>query len=70
MPKVAVVSLISIIFLTGCTTQSWYEGFQMQQRNQCSRYPQQYEVQRCLERVNGLTYDQYKYQQDELKAKK
>jgi hypothetical protein len=70
MRTTAMLALVFAILLTGCTARNWYDGFQMQQRNQCSRYIQQYEVQRCLERVNGLTYDQYKYQQEELKAKK
>ena len=69
MWKSVLLCLALATMLGGCTARHWYEGFQMQQREQCGRYPQQYEVQRCLERVNAMTYDQYRYQTEELKAK-
>ena len=69
MTRRLVGTLAATLLLTGCTSQSWYDAFQMEQRRQCSAYSQQYEVQRCLERVNALTYDQYKRQTEALKER-
>lgn len=55
--------------VTGCTRQAWYEGFKSQQRLQCDQLTQDYERQRCLERVNGMTYDQYRRQTEALKER-
>lgn len=35
------------IIITGCTTQSWYEGVKMGAENNCRKQPQS-EVQGCL----------------------
>jgi hypothetical protein len=43
----------------GCTSQAWYEGFRENQRQDCYKYKNQKEIQECLDRANGLTYDQY-----------
>jgi hypothetical protein len=43
----------------GCTYRAWYEGFQKQQREECYRQPSQEEIQKCLDKVNNMTYDQY-----------
>jgi len=69
MRKLLLLGVISAVSLAGCTSQAWYEGFQQQQRAACGRYPQQYEVQRCLDKLNNLNYDQYKAQTDGLKVK-
>ncbi|MDD2899350.1 MAG: hypothetical protein PHI31_11630 [Desulfuromonadaceae bacterium] len=58
--------LTACFFLAGCTAKGWYEGFQQDQRRVCDRYPQQHESQRCIEKTNGMTYDEYKNQRDEL----
>ena len=63
------VLALGILLLSGCTSRSWYEGFQAQQRLQCDRYVERYEAQRCLEKVNQLTYDQYRNQTGELKSR-
>ena len=44
----------------GCSRQAWYEGLQNRERQACYSNPSQGEIQKCLERVNGTTYDQYK----------
>ena len=67
--KLAMLLLGLVFLLAGCTTRNWYDTFQMQQRDQCGRYLQQYEVQRCLDRVNNMTFDQYQNQRELLKAK-
>lgn len=44
----------------GCAPPAWYEGGLELQRQQCYRNPNPADVQRCLERVNGQTYDDYR----------
>ena len=44
----------------GCTRQAWYEGLQNRERQECYNSQSQGEAQKCLERVNSTTYDQYK----------
>jgi hypothetical protein len=44
----------------GCTYRAWYEGMQERQRQECYKIPSQSETQKCLERVNSITYDDYK----------
>lgn len=60
---------IIAVFLAGCTSQGWYEGFRIQQQRECNRYPQQYEVQRCLEKMNNMTYDEYRQQRDKITSR-
>lgn len=43
----------------GCTYRNWYEGFQKQQREECSKQPTPEEVQKCLDKVNTMTFEQY-----------
>jgi hypothetical protein len=43
----------------GCTHRAWYEGFQEQQRQQCYKTQNQADIQKCLDRVNSTTYDEY-----------
>jgi hypothetical protein len=44
----------------GCTNRAWYEGLQNRERQECYNSPSQGEAQKCLEKVNNTTYDQYK----------
>jgi len=44
----------------GCTSRAWYEGLQNRERQEFYKSQNQGENQKCLERVNGTTYDQYK----------
>jgi hypothetical protein len=64
-----VLLVLGILLLSGCTSRSWYEAFQAQQRLQCERYVERYEARRCLERVNQLSYDQYRNQTGELQSR-
>ena len=43
----------------GCTYRAWFEGFQERQRQECYKNLGQDEVQKCLDRVNRMTYDEY-----------
>jgi len=68
MKRVILTALLGLA-VTGCTRQAWYEGFKSQQRLQCERMTQDYERQRCIERVNGLSYDEYQRQTEALKER-
>jgi hypothetical protein len=47
------------LFSQGCTYRAWYEGLQERQRMECNENHGQGEIQKCLDRVNGTTYDEY-----------
>jgi len=51
--------LLWLGFVSGCTSQAWYEGFREQQRRQCYELTSQGEVQRCLAQVETMSYDRY-----------
>jgi len=68
MKKMMLLALV-VLSVSGCSSQGWYEGFKSQQRLECEHYTQDYERQRCLERVNGLSYDQYRRETDALKER-
>lgn len=44
--------------LSGCTTQTWYEGVKEGAKNNCRSQPSS-EVERCLENLNKKTYEEY-----------
>ena len=56
------ILLASCLFqaVQGCTYRGWYEGFQERQREACYKNPSQGEVQNCLDRVNSMTYEEYR----------
>ena len=43
-----------------CTYRAWYEGFQERERQACYRSPSRDDIQKCLDRVNSVTYDDYR----------
>jgi len=47
------------LFSQGCTYRAWYEGLQERQRLECNENIGQSEIQKCLDRVNSTTYDEY-----------
>lgn len=49
----------------GCTYRAWYAGFQEQQRQECYKNLNPGDIQKCLDRVNGMTYDQYKTEREQ-----
>jgi hypothetical protein len=53
------VLFLTVFFSSGCTYRAWYEGFQERQRMECNENRGQGEIQKCLDRVNGTTYDEY-----------
>jgi len=47
------------LLVQGCTYQAWYEGFRERQRQECYQERGRSEMEKCLERVNSLTYEEY-----------
>ncbi len=47
-----------IVSIAGCTSQAWYEGAKMGAENNCRKQPPS-EIDRCLDKLNKKTYDQY-----------
>lgn len=58
------LSALLLFALQGCTSRAWYGGFQENQRRDCHRYADESEVQRCLERVDEMTYDRYQTERE------
>jgi hypothetical protein len=58
---------IMMIFLQGCSTRMWYDGFKMAQANECSKL-QDKERERCLQDA-GVSYDQYQRERQDILKK-
>ena len=55
----------------GCTYRAWHAGLQEGQRQQCYKLASSDAMQRCLNEVNSMTYDQYeKAREDSKKSDK
>lgn len=50
--------------ISGCTTQAWYEGAKQGAENNCRSQPPG-ESERCLEKLNKKTYEQYEKERSE-----
>lgn len=56
---IALMSAISaLLLLAGCTTETWYKGFQQSSESRCRNQPPG-ESQRCLDDLNRKTYSEY-----------
>ena len=53
------LAVCTVLVSQGCTYRAWYEGFQERQRQECYAELGRSEMEKCLERVNSLTYDEY-----------
>jgi hypothetical protein len=53
------LAMCSCLFSQGCTYRAWYEGLQERQRMECNENHGRDEIQKCLDRVNSTTYDEY-----------
>ncbi len=58
--KTITLALVVTVFIavSGCTTEAWYEGAKEGAKNNCRNQPPD-EVDRCLEKLNKKTYDEY-----------
>lgn len=55
-----------ILAISGCTSQSWYEGVKRGAENNCRNQPPS-EVDRCLENLNKKTYEEYEKERSNQK---
>ena len=53
------IVLCILLGCQGCTYRAWYEGLKDMQRIDCQKLSGVRERQECLDRANGLSYDQY-----------
>jgi hypothetical protein len=58
---------LAMVFLQGCTTRMWYDGFKQAQASECSKL-QDREREECL-RDAGVSYDQYQRERNETLKK-
>ena len=54
----ASILFVMVLGVFGCTTQAWYEGAKQGAENECRSQPPS-EIDRCLERLNNKTYEEY-----------
>ena len=50
----------------GCTSRNWYEGSREVKRNDCYKLQSDWERDRCLEEIDGASYDQYKKEREQM----
>lgn len=76
MSRLYVVMLLCAGMLCqGCSYKAWtsglYTGFKEEQKRRCYETPNQGDIQKCLERVNGMSYDEYsRYREETIKRSK
>jgi cyanate permease len=52
--------LAVLLFLPqSCTRQAWFEGFKEGERQRCHSQVSQDEIERCLDRVEKMHFEQY-----------
>ena len=57
---ISLALLLAGLVLGGCTTQAWYEGARESQRQHCREmYKSADDQQKCIDEVNGKTYQKY-----------
>ena len=62
-----ILGLISFGF-TGCSYRAWHEGFRVSQRQECYKLTSHDAMQKCLDKVDNMSYDEYeKARKDAIK---
>ncbi len=58
--KIFALLLGACIFMAahGCTKQAWFEGLKNRERQECSKYPSESDVRKCLEQVDAASIDE------------
>ena len=54
----------------GCSYLAWYQGLQEQQRQECYKNYSQQDVQICIDKVNSMTYDDYRKRREGITGEK
>lgn len=55
-----------MITISGCTAQAWYEGAKQGAENNCRNQPPS-EIDRCLEKLNKKSYEEYEKERSDQK---
>ena len=60
--RIVLVVAVALFLLggQGCTYQAWYAGLQERQRQECYKLAGSSDTSRCLDEVQGRSYDTYK----------
>ena len=61
------VALMAVLALAGCTTESWYKGFQQSSESRCRNQPPG-ESQRCLDDLNRKSYSEYEKEREKERS--
>jgi hypothetical protein len=61
---VLLFAIFVFVFFTGCTKEAWYEGMKESQRQDCNKIDDFLMRQQCLEKLDNMSYDQYKKERD------
>ena len=62
---VVTLCLMALVMF-GCTRQAWYEGAKHGAENECRNLPPS-EMDRCLERLNKKSYEEYEKEREDAK---
>lgn len=62
----AMLMLLWVLTLTGCSTEAWFEGAKRSAENQCRQQPPG-AIDECLARVNKSRYDTYEKERATVK---
>lgn len=57
---------LSAVMVGACSRQAWYEGGKESARQTCYRKANNEAVQRCLEEINRLPYEEYQKEREAL----
>lgn len=60
----AILMLLVILSMAGCSNRAIYENIQLNNRNECAKLPPP-EYEKCMEDVNK-SYDEYEKERQEL----
>ena len=50
---------LTCVLQAGCSTKAWYDGLKATAENECRVRQPPGETERCLARLNTLTYEEY-----------
>lgn len=51
------VGLVIAMLPIGCTKQAWFEGLKNREKQECYKYPNDRDVQNCLDHIGDVKID-------------
>lgn len=61
--------LTVLVLLAGCSKRSWYASFQEMERQNCYEMTDRSAREKCLEKVNERSFDQYSQEREAVLKK-